>query len=69
MDVRNSTLIVVLNLHNDDGICKITSLIICFLVDNSAFENKIPHQITSKWKKCPDVALIDRSNEDCSTAN
>jgi hypothetical protein len=31
--------------------------------------NKIPHQITSKWKKCPDVTLIDRSNEDCSTTN
>jgi hypothetical protein len=50
--------------HNDDGICKIPSLVFCSLVDSSTsvILNYI-HQITSKRPKCPDVAFIYRSKE------
>ena len=54
---------------NDDGICKISSLVFCFLFDSPVFGilNYIL-QATSKLQRCPDVAFITRSKEYHSTA-
>ena len=48
--------------HNDDGICKITSPMFCFLVDRLESELfQIPiHEITSTRKWYQDVAIIGR---------
>ena len=44
--------------HNDDGICKITSPLFCFLDGFASERSNFIHQITSKRYRCPDVIFI-----------
>ena len=54
--------------HNYGGICKITSPIFYFLVDNSAFwKYNFINQTTLKWQRHAAVAFKDRSKEHGST--
>ena len=53
---------------SDDGICKIASLVFCFLLYSpvSGIFNYI-NQITSERQRCPDVAFISRNRVPCYT--
>jgi hypothetical protein len=55
--------------YHDDGICKITAPVMCFLVYNPEYPIKWHsiNKIISERLRCPDVAFIDGSKAHRST--
>ena len=50
--------------HNDDGNCKIVSLVFCVIADYPASEiSNHTYQVTSKRHRSSDISFIDRNKE------